>query len=608
MILAIFVVTGLWGGALAFNRALRPTDKPPGELDHVAWFYALLIIMTAVLATRSWLHAPALEWVLLSLLLGGNFYFCRRIFHRLKAWPSIKSSSSWLAGFLMLALILDGLYASLPLYRYDQWTYHLVVAKWISQMGTLTPPITNDHIFFTGNYEFLGLLARSISSVDTFQQGFQNSLSWLLVVTPAAAAFYVGLEQKIWSLIASLGFALICLFGTGDHEALINAKPDYLLMMMALILLIFATGGPRKLSPWLAGFLLVGGLSFKITWLHFAACGPIIVLAALGKNWLRGGLQIISGGLAGTTCLLPWAFKNWHYFRNPLHPAQSPLFSSSIWSPMYETYWQSVSKKPIGIEAFLRNLWDVFLGLPARWGVSGIVCLIFLFMLWRHRQLPRSLDRGHLGIIGCLACYVGVWGVFYGAGIFNRFVAPAFAFPLIFIWLASRQMLFSWLSVLALLIPLATNGQLEVTLSRLAAASQKSWLEFSQSQGDGPLDKIPDLLAIADDRKLMFPDAPYTGSSLLSDFAFNYYAPSIFWIAEDPITWWQMTHAGIDPHMGDGMNFLRKMDIRYVWIVDENKFRQAPPAIQNVIPRLERLPSRLGKLYFVNFSEAEQRR
>ncbi len=599
MLLAIFVVSGLVGTAGFLTARLNGKNRDDGQLDHIAWVFVLLFILCAVIATRTWLTNPWVERVCLLLLAPGSFLAAKHLLIQLSR-PEWKRSrlARWFTLVTLFALTLDLLYAAIPLYRYDQWTYHLVIAKWISLSGSLTPPVTYDHIFFTGNYEFTGLLARAFSDSDTFQQGFQNSLSWLLVVLPAVLLSIFRRNSSAFGIAAAGSFALLCVFGSGDHQALINAKPDYILMLVAMLLLIFAVGGRRYLHPALAGFLVTASLGFKITWLHFAACTPFLVWAALRGQRRRDAGKFIVGCVLAIPSLIPWALKNWQFFRNPLHPAQSKLFSSSIWSPMLNEYWRGIAMKPVDAPDWIVNFFKIASGLPLRWGITGAMAAAIIFLARSGPRKSSTKQRGWDGFVLCLLAYVTVWGSFYNAEIFNRFVAAAFAFPLVIIWWWGRSLPLNARTTFLLLLPFLVHGQIEVTIPKLVRAAGYTWPYFAEGE-KGPLSKIPEMLEIRKDRAIHFPEARYTEATLLSDFAFNYYSPSAFWIASDPVTWWQMNHAGIDPFDGDGMDFLKKMDIRYVWVVDPDIFAKAPPALQRTIPHLELIGSRIGKLYRV---------
>lgn len=618
-LLALVVAAGLCGlgirGARLVARLATHDSGSRGQLDHVAMAYVVLMIVCATLALRTWFDAPWIEWVILAGLVPGVFSF-GGILPRLRTrkWH-------WLAWVALAVLVIDVLYAALPLYRYDQWTYHLLVAKWISLEGTLTPPVTYDHIFFTGNYEFLGLLARAMSASDTFQQGFQNSLSLLLVALPAMMMFLPvagdkqdNTDAKRPGLFAAvvIAYALLIIFNSGDHEALINSKPDYVLMMSSLTILAFAMGGTRLVNPFLVGFLLAGGTGFKITWLHFAACSPVILWRCLTTDAggraksTRTAVLLVAGCVIALPCVLPWAIKNWQFFGNPLHPAQSPIWHSTMWDDAFESYWKTVAAKPSGLRDFLVNEADVIRRLPERWGMIALPLLAILLLTRGQngnslpgQQRTRITRAGWLALAACLMIYVTAWGVFYKASIFNRFVAPAFAFPLLVAWWTVRALpARSWAVVAScFLIPVAANAQLEVSIPRIARSAVNTWNEYASGYSKGPMEKVPDLLEIGRDRTARFPGVAFTKATLFSDFPFNYYGPSAFWIAGDVVTAWQMRAAGVDPDTGDGMEFLRKMDIRYVWIVHPDKLDKIPPAIIKSLPRLRIMPSRLGTLY-----------
>jgi hypothetical protein len=53
-----------------------------------------------------------------------------------------------------------------------------VVAKAVTE-GPLARPILNDHVFFTGVYEYLFTLSRRWTGDDIFNQSFANAFTWL---------------------------------------------------------------------------------------------------------------------------------------------------------------------------------------------------------------------------------------------------------------------------------------------------------------------------------------------------------------------------------------------------------------------------------------------
>jgi hypothetical protein len=608
-LLALFVALSLCGYGLRVAALLHRAPGASGRLDSVAGTYAALMLLSAFLAIRSGLNAPWIERGLLVVLTPGFFSMIRWVrglgADRVKFGP-------WVL-LVMFGIGVEVLYAALPLYRFDQWTYHLVVAKWVALDGNLGLPVVNDSIFFTGNYEFLGLLARAVSSSDTFQQGFHNSLSLLLIVVPSMIFFLgfnpLGKERFGLNIVVlAAAFALWVVFASGDHEALISSKPDYIIMMSALVCLAFVAFGSQMVSPLLVGFLLVGSLAYKITWLHFALCSPVIAISCYlewkkGHGGLTGLLWLVCGGALAVPVLLPWMIKNWYYFENPLHPAQTPFWQSSIWGPRFDEYWRGIASKPEGLKNFGLNFFGILKSLPGRWWLflTGVI-LILMSRFWRSRNSQLTDDvKGALsvswwGLLACFCVYLASWGLFYKAQIYNRFVSPFFSFSILLIcWMvwtaASRRV-----AMVILLMPFFAESQLEVSLGKIWRATTHDWESFATSI-DGPIEKVPQMLKLAEDRKVRFPGASYAEATILSDFVFGFYGPAAVWQAADRLTYWQLERVGVDPEDGDGLEFMRIMNIRYVWVVEPDRFMMAPPALQKVLPRLTRIPSDVGTLF-----------
>ena len=87
-------------------------------------------------------------------------------------------------GLEWVALALLGVqtvWAAFPDYRYDQWNYHLVVPKAVAH-GPLAPPVLNDHLFFTGSYEYLFTLARRLNGDDIFNQCFAGCFTIVAIL------------------------------------------------------------------------------------------------------------------------------------------------------------------------------------------------------------------------------------------------------------------------------------------------------------------------------------------------------------------------------------------------------------------------------------------
>jgi hypothetical protein len=138
------------------------------------------------------------------------------------------------------SLVLLALSAAIPRRRYDQWNYHLSVPKWIMDLGGLPDEIFNDHLYFTGSYEYFSALFRVFSSHDIFIQSATSAMTFLLVAALSSFSlvyffsshFKFNEPKDRWLLF--LGFFLLAALSPWDRECLYSAKPDYLLIPLTI--------------------------------------------------------------------------------------------------------------------------------------------------------------------------------------------------------------------------------------------------------------------------------------------------------------------------------------------------------------------------------------
>ena len=226
-------------------------------------FLFLLITCSSLLCTQafikiSWL-CPSLTIVL---ILGACFSLIKNINHFI--FQKKLQIDYLISYFIFLVLII---YAALPSYRYDQWNYHLVIAKWISMLGSLPTTVFDDHMYFSGAYEFIWLIPRQFISDDNIIHGLSNSFTVLAFSTICYDACHQ-IKRKLKVELKSIWF--ICtfiLFACPHSMSLVSSKPDMLLFPCALIILGLLPTKKNYFWPYYLVYFAALPLAFKITWL-----------------------------------------------------------------------------------------------------------------------------------------------------------------------------------------------------------------------------------------------------------------------------------------------------------------------------------------------------
>ncbi len=606
------IVLGASGLVLRFLR-------PRSTLDGVAKFYLVIAFLAALLSLNIWWPMLWLAGVIWLTLAAGCWFLlarCRLVVPLfLKDYFEAAFTIRLLFIILLVVLLTDVLAAGLPLYRYDQWSYSLIISKWIAYMGTLAPPVTDDHIFFTGIYEYLGILARFLSTSDAFQQGFQNSLSFWLVALPAAVLSLESKNRSLKQVTAAAAFIAIVVFGTGDHQGLVNAKPDFVNMMIAccLMLSLFRRDSEQKIAPELIGALYVIGLAFKFTWVHFIlASAPVIIgdLIVVSRrstrpvsSTLKGLASMCWGAMLALPILSPVLIKNFLVFANPFHPAQTPLGSSVIWNDRMANYWKQVMNKPDSVSGFIENFLTTINLIPARFQVTlPVIIVLSCAFLWQARSTvqQRSGLLRVWALILVLLLYVITWGFFYTGKTSDRFVSPLHGMMLAFILVIWSRVTFSALLILLTVTPALLVSQFEVSLYEISMAFSRNTAEFHDAFKNSPSAGNKYLREIASHRAANYPDARFNQSVLMSDFFYSFYGSSQNYPANAAIAWWTLSSNGIDPDQGCAKDLFKKRDIRYVLAIVDPRLSSWPGAVSRMVDSMSEIPIDGGKLWYVH--------
>ena len=377
--------------------------------------------------------------------------------HEQKLSTELTKAVRYFSYFTLGLLILS---AAIPRRRYDQWNYHLSVPKWVMDLGGLPSNIFNDHLYFSGSYEYFAGIFRIFSSHDIFIQSATSALTFLLVsgLSSFLLVYFFSSRFKLESLkdkwLLFLGFFLLTALSPWDRECLYSAKPDYLLIPLTItvvgLITWLLTSPPSDSSraevqlkhikmnlsdtSFLLGFMLSAGVALKITWIHFAlSCvlgGGMFIIISRNRtqiNWF--GLAV--GLIAGALIPVPVIAKNYIYFADPLYPAATPGFASGYRLPYVDHYWLQNSRPPRSWAAVL----DFFVRLPmvllTNYGflliaifISGLSSRKTLRSVLQVKKIVVFLNRPSIYI---LFFYILLWPLLHRVDIFPRFIIPIVA-------------------------------------------------------------------------------------------------------------------------------------------------------------------------------------
>ena len=342
------------------------------------------------LVRASWLAAA----ILLALLSAAALVLIAR--RRLSRLPSL-SRVEWLA---LLLLAAGTSYAAFPDYRPDQWNNDLVLAKAVAG-GPLRPPIFEEHVYYGGNYQYLFTLPRALGADDVFNHCAADSFSWLLLVLGLAGLF-ARLRAEAFPGLPPVSLLLVwAVFSIPDPTAVVNAKPDPLILLAAFAVLELSAGPRREDSPRLhgvlLGFLLVAPLALKLTWVPFgfaAFLAWLLLLAIRRAPPLPAGGPFLAGAGLGLVAILPYALTNLRFFGNPLHPAQFGPLHSSYWNAGFTSYYDDVAGRAGSIPDYFATLARMvpMLSWHSYWMLVPVL-LILLGALARGRLFGRTTAR-----------------------------------------------------------------------------------------------------------------------------------------------------------------------------------------------------------------------
>lgn len=390
---------------------------------------ALLIIIVAgsLLSTQAWTGFVMTPHVVMGLLLLGSVYALIKV-----DWqkPKLLPRDAWLFGMALFLLLV----AAVPSYRYDQLNYHLVISKYLQLNGALPPLVFDDHLYFTGGYEFVFGLFRLFSDHDIVIQSLVNSFSLLFFALLMIGAMYRGYGGTLRARDIIL-LALTCVLFVPHFEVATNSKPDLLLMAAGFYCLSYFPSDNDRRHSFIFGLLMTVPLGLKITWLAFAsALGLVFVVNQIRQKHLASLSSAIKGSLLGFLLIALPFYKTWHFLGNPLHPVQAGFLRSTVWSSDVSAHWSGVALK---VTSVLDWIYSVplagldYLVLTKEFVLLGLAFILASFV-YKVSWLAREKDLKTVKIsLMALGLYLLLWPLIFGKyGGIMRFKEASYSFIL----------------------------------------------------------------------------------------------------------------------------------------------------------------------------------
>lgn len=470
-------------------------------------FIIILSLVGSVLSVTAWLLLPLLPAGVLAVLCCGALLALR-----------LRPKLTWKGAYDKIAfpfLFIPIIYSAIPYLRFDQWNYHLVIPKYISLLSNLPTPIYDDHIYFTGAYEFVFVLFRLFTDNDLYVQSSVNVFSVLafVLITIGALKNLSWLDRETNSLTILTTALILVLFP--DFMALSNAKADILLVPIGLYALALypSTKIPKGSGQILFGLIMTIPLLLKITWLTYAAALGLVFIIdkSIQKQWM----QIKYSALGAIVCLPPIAlilYKTWYFLGNPLHPMQNFLFSSGYWSPQEQAYWNNINRFVTSFNDWYSSLAGIVWFYIVRLSDYLVLIAGSLILAISHRIELKPLWQKHQKIFkisaSTLFVFILIWPLAYGTSVkFERFKESSFALilPVLVFSLLALKSKPTTLKIICFIALLAAS-KIDLRVMGMARyLSSDSLADYFENKSNRYVNKIYSVSQVIEQHRARFP-------------------------------------------------------------------------------------------------------
>lgn len=364
-----------------------------------------------------------LTMVLATVLVGTlHLWRSRRDWQDLLLFSGESNRTAKICGSLMITIwIIYLLNAAHPQLKYDQFNYHLVVAKKLITNGSPFLHNLDQATILAGILEYGYAVFYAILPDDLFLTAASQAAA-TVTFFPLMLFSFAWIERRTVqraNLLGTFSFSIAVLAMFPEAGLFGMAKPA--VWVTAGSMLMFAALA-LPLSSWIFLHLVVLCLlaAAKTSALLLGLI-PICALAVQFRSWPKDLVnhQLNWATMFALTCLGLALFKNGWHSGNPIFPAPNPFFGTSENLVGVSKFFAEIQLA--GQSAATRALGPI-LAFKKAWLVAGTIALAGAGYLMGLGRLPRN-RRPFLSLIGFVVVFSVLWPMFYQNDIYVRFVA-----------------------------------------------------------------------------------------------------------------------------------------------------------------------------------------
>jgi hypothetical protein len=379
-----FATAAILGTGRAVVRRLGLAVSVLEELA-LCWIAGAALFSLAILALAAahWIQPPVLAALGVGGIVAGWFAPPgRRLASPIPIPPAVVSAI-FLAVYFVAALA--------PSLDSDGYRYHLGFPRLYIDAGGLIPVTLDFYSAFPQGIEMLYLFALAFGGFSV-----ANLLHWNFYCALVTGVFVTGarLSTPFAGATAALAIAASSVIGTTAASASVD------LALAAAVWISFHAwlrwNDDRSARGWLIAAAVAAGFACSVKYTGFTA---LLVSAVFV---LRSPRAIPLAAAVAGACFIPWLFRNWIWFDNPVHPFLSEWFPNPYLLPYSERTWIEVVRSHNGASFNGSYPWDAAIRGVTAAGFAGPFFLVTPIALLALRTHPILLLCGAITALAWL--------------------------------------------------------------------------------------------------------------------------------------------------------------------------------------------------------------